>query len=136
MASKRLTFSSNHFFDFFTTKQQEVRFFQDFFDRTLLRIHTMDSKAFKKCELIKTFEEPNISTFLYNSSRNVYPSLVKMLYSNIYLTDGIFQYGVKRHMISQLVVKFREILNPIIKISSSSLETKDATSISSLLHPL
>lgn len=111
MASKRLSFSANHFSNFFTTNQQEVIFFQDFIDRTLLRIHTLDSEAYKECELFKKFEELNLSTFLCSPSRKMYQSLVKMFFTNLYLTDEIVQSEVKRHRIFLSVKELGEFLN-------------------------
>lgn len=111
MDPKKLSFSTIPFFDFFTTIQQEVRFFQDFPDRTLQRIHTLDLEAFKECEFFKTFEELNLSTFLYNPSRKVYPILVKMFFSNLDNTDGIVQSEVKMHKITLSVKEFVDIMN-------------------------
>lgn len=111
MTPKRLSFSASSFSDFFTTKQQEMIFLQEFVNRSLVRIHTLDLEDLKKCEFFKFFEELNVSIFPCSPSREVYPSLVKTFFSNIYLTGGILHYEVKRHMMTLSIEKFRDILN-------------------------
>lgn len=89
MAPKILSFSTSPFSGFFTTKQKKSEIF-----RRVLQLNPTQnphpwSKDFKECELFKTFEELNLSTFLYSPSRNIYLSLVKTFFLNLYLTDGI-----------------------------------------------
>lgn len=99
MIPKRLSFS-NPLVDFFTTKEQEVRFFQSFSNRSLVRIRTLDPEDFKECKFFKTFEELNLSSFLYMPLKMIYPSLVRMFLSNLRINDGILRREVKSHRIT------------------------------------
>lgn len=57
-------------------------------------------KDFKECKFVKTFEELNLSTFLYIPSKRIYTSLVKIFFPNLHLTDRILQREVRKHMIN------------------------------------
>lgn len=59
----------------------------------------------------KTFEEPNLNTFIFNSLREVYSSLVKRFYSNIYFTHGIIYFKVRKHKITLPLEEFAEVLD-------------------------
>lgn len=111
MNPKRLNFFSIPLTNEFTTKKQEERFFQDFANQNLLRIHTLEPKDFKEFKFFKTFEELNLSIFLCMPSKRTYTSLVKMFFSNLHLTDGILQSKVRRHMINLSVEEFGEMLD-------------------------
>lgn len=58
----------------------------------------------------KTFEESKLKIFIC-TRREVYPSLVKMLNSNIYFTNEIIYSEVRKHMLFPPLEEFVDILD-------------------------
>lgn len=77
----------------------------------VLGIHILDSKIFQGCESFKNLEESNLNKFIYNPLRKVYPSLIKMFYSNLYFTDGIIYSKVRKHEISLTLEEIAKVLD-------------------------
>lgn len=76
-----------------------------------LGVQTLDTKIFQEFEFFQTLEESNLKMFIYKPPREVYLSLVKILYSNIYFTNGIVYPGVRKCKIYLPLEEFVEVLD-------------------------
>lgn len=71
----------------------------------------MNWREKKRVICVSFVDENNLSTFLCMPSKRIYTSLVKIIFSNIHLTDGILQSKLRNHRISLSVEEFVEMLN-------------------------
>lgn len=60
---------------YFSSQEQDERFFQDFTNRSVLKIYTLDVRIFQECEFFKTFEELNLTPFIGSPPKKVWSSV-------------------------------------------------------------
>lgn len=88
----------------------------------VIEIHTLYGGIFQECEFFKIFEELNLTTCICSHLKKVYPSLVKILFLNLYFTNGIIYSEVRKCKISLLLDDFADILDlPHVKAVPESL---------------
>ncbi|KAL5098048.1 hypothetical protein RYX36_002375 [Vicia faba] len=75
-----------------------------------MRVHTLDSNIFKECNFFKTLKELKLSKFICTPSKRVYPTFVKMFFSNLHPTDGIIHTEVRKHHINLSIEYFGRII--------------------------
>lgn len=49
--------TTSHLYDDFSSQKQDGRFFQEYTNRAIFDVHTLEAKIFQEFEFFKTFEE-------------------------------------------------------------------------------
>lgn len=108
----------------FSTQEQDNKFNKDFATKNLLW-YSLDLGFFEGCQFLNVFIHDEMKDFISSVPKEMFPTLVRMFYSNLNYEDEIITSKVREHLIPLTLQELTKIYDLLWTKSLYKLDEKE-----------